>query len=660
MKTFNYKYVGSKGLEEFIKMHKIAENKSTLIQVFTGLCEVAFIESLVSDIKHNLPQAKIIGSTTSGEIIDATVYEHSTIISFTLFEKTHLSTYFQELTNDSYESAKSLIAQFDKSKKAKVAISFSDGLHTNGEAYLDAFSDYDKELIVAGGLAGDNATFTQTIVFTEKEILTKGCVVALLYNDDLIVNTVANFGWENIGKVLTITKAEDNVVYEISGMKAVDIYTKYLGKDISEELPRTGIEFPMIVKRDGLDIPRAVLGKNSDGSLVFAGSLKVGEKVTFGYGNVEAIVDGGNKSFEKVIEKPTESIFIYSCMARIALMGSSIALELKALKLISSLSGFFTYGEFYTDRESLRNELLNQTMTILCLSESKVNNNNTGQFCEFKDRRGVNKTLKALSHLISQTTKELEAVNNSLVDKVKEEVQKNRDKDQKLQQQSRLAQMGEMLSMIAHQWRQPLAAISSTSAGLELKAELDKADKTIVLKSVKKISMYSQHLSATIDDFRDFFKSNKEQGESSYNSMINSVLAIVQASIESKNISLIFELSSQRMFTTYPNELKQGILNLIKNAEDALLEKEIKNAYIKITTYSDRDQEVLEISDNAGGVPKDIIDNIFDPYFSTKLEKNGTGLGLYMCKTIVEDHCAGKLSVKNDENGAVFQVTLNV
>lgn len=252
----------------------------------------------------------------------------------------------------------------------------------------------------------------------------------------------------------------------------------------------------------------------------------------------------------------------------------------------------------------------------------------------------------------------LKQLNKTLEQRVKEEVDKNRQKDKQLLAQSRLAQMGEMLSMIAHQWRQPLAAISATSAVLELKAELGRVDEETVIKQSKKISQYSQHLSRTIDDFRDFFKPSKELKESSYNEIIESVLDIVGTSIENKNITIIQKLSTEYRFLTYPNELKQVILNILKNAEDILLEKNIKDPKIKIITYTKEGGNVLEIHDNAGGVSTEIIEKIFDPYFSTKLEKNGTGLGLYMSKTIIEDHCSGILSVSNDEYGAVFKIEL--
>ena len=242
---------------------------------------------------------------------------------------------------------------------------------------------------------------------------------------------------------------------------------------------------------------------------------------------------------------------------------------------------------------------------------------------------------------------------------IKSELEKNRLKDQQLMQQSRLAQMGEMLAMIAHQWRQPLAAISATSGSLELKAKLNRIDKETVIRLSKNISNYAQHLSSTIDDFRDFFKSEKEKKNISLSQVVESVLGIVQVSIENQNISIITNSDSHNVIYSYPNELRQVILNLIKNAEDVLVEKDLQNPYIKITTYTQDLKEILEVSDNGGGIDAEIINKIFDPYFSTKLEKNGSGLGLYMSKTIIEEHCHGNLSVSNNEHGAVFKIVLD-
>ncbi len=259
-----------------------------------------------------------------------------------------------------------------------------------------------------------------------------------------------------------------------------------------------------------------------------------------------------------------------------------------------------------------------------------------------------------------EAQEEIQALNRSLTDRVEEEVNKNRKKDQQLLEQSRLAQMGEMLSMIAHQWRQPLSAISSASTALELKANLGKIDKETVLKNSQNISKYSQHLSATIDDFRDFFKPNKELSLVTYSQLIESVLSILESSVETKNITIVKELNCSERFNTHANEIKQVILNLIKNAEDVLVENSPEKPYIKINTYTLEDKYILEISDNGGGVPEEIKGKIFDPYFSTKLDKNGTGLGLYISKIIIEEHCHGKLNLRNNKDGALFQITIPV
>ncbi|MEA3490992.1 MAG: PAS domain-containing sensor histidine kinase [Campylobacterota bacterium] len=253
-----------------------------------------------------------------------------------------------------------------------------------------------------------------------------------------------------------------------------------------------------------------------------------------------------------------------------------------------------------------------------------------------------------------KAARKIKELNESLASKVELEVSKNREKDKQMIQQSRLAQMGEMISMIAHQWRQPLSAISATSATLSIKANLNTLDNETTIDLSNKISEYSQHLSMTIDDFRNFFKVNKQAGLTNYDDLILSVLEIIETSIVNQNIKLITKLESKNSFDIYKSEVKQVILNLIKNSEDALIERKIENPQIKIETFGN----TLRVSDNAGGIPEDILHKVFDPYFSTKTKKDGTGLGLYMSKMIIEDHCGGTLTVLNDVEGSLFTITL--
>jgi len=244
--------------------------------------------------------------------------------------------------------------------------------------------------------------------------------------------------------------------------------------------------------------------------------------------------------------------------------------------------------------------------------------------------------------------------NELLLEKVHQEEEKNKIQFEMMQQQHRLAQMGEMLSMIAHQWRQPLSAITAATGSLELKARLKQLDNEQTLELTEKIKHFSKHLSATIDDFRNFFKSNKIKTKTNYQEILKSVLNIIESSLKKRNIQVNIKIVSLQYFETYENEIKQVVLNLLKNAEDALIENNIQNKMIDITI----DGYTLTISDNAGGIPEQIIDKIFDPYFSTKTKKDGTGLGLYMSKLIIEDHVKGTLQVTNNDKGAVFMLDL--
>jgi len=272
-----------------------------------------------------------------------------------------------------------------------------------------------------------------------------------------------------------------------------------------------------------------------------------------------------------------------------------------------------------------------------------------------KELAYIQKVKSKLDEEIALKTKKLKDLNSSLEQRVKEEVEKNRKKEQQLLHQNRLAQMGELLAMIAHHWRQPLTAISATSGNIKLKANTGRLDKELAIKLSDKITNYAQGLSKTVDEFRNFFKSTDKKEVVSYKELVDSVVGIVKYSLEDENIRLINSVDKDRKIDVYPNELKQAILNLITNAKEILIQRDIQNPLIEIKIDNNR----LIIKDNAGGVAKEIIDKIFDPYFSTKDEKNSIGLGLYMSKIIVEKHCNGKLYVKNVDDGAEFIIELD-
>jgi len=224
--------------------------------------------------------------------------------------------------------------------------------------------------------------------------------------------------------------------------------------------------------------------------------------------------------------------------------------------------------------------------------------------------------------------------------------------------QSRQAAMGEMISMIAHQWRQPLSTIAAVVSQIQVKHSLGKKLEEDIEEFTQTISTQVEYLSQTISDFSSFFKENREKDKVIALEVIDKSVDIFSDLLHHKGIRLIKSHSSHSYFMTYSNELQQVIINLIKNAVDALLENKIETKWIEVSSYDEEEMVIIKIADNAGGISEDIIDNIFDPYFSTKEAKVETGLGLYMSKMIIEKHLNGELSCHNGAEGAVFKITV--
>ena len=231
-------------------------------------------------------------------------------------------------------------------------------------------------------------------------------------------------------------------------------------------------------------------------------------------------------------------------------------------------------------------------------------------------------------------------------------------KDDMMMTQSRHAIMGEMISMIAHQWRQPISTIAMSVNTLLADVDIyDKVENEEVKRASYLILDQTQHLSKTIDDFKNFFVPNRITGRVNVNDVIDDALGIIGKSLENNNIELIKEYKSETQIDIFSRELLQVTINIIKNAKEALLENSIENAKIEVCTYEDDKSVFIKICDNGKGIDKSITDKIFEPYFTTKDEKSGTGLGLYMSKTIVEKHLHGTIECFN-ENGACFKIKL--
>ena len=258
--------------------------------------------------------------------------------------------------------------------------------------------------------------------------------------------------------------------------------------------------------------------------------------------------------------------------------------------------------------------------------------------------------------MLTEKRQELEELNNSLEVRITQAVDDLRRKDQMLILQDRLAVMGEMINNIAHQWRQPLNALGLRIQQLPLFYDSAEFSKEFFEENTEKSMALIQHMSQTIDGFRDFFRSDKEAITFDVNQIIGQTITLIKKSFEEQQICIALQTEGDPKAFGYPNEYAQVLLNILINARDALIEHTIDDARISLNVFAEGNGSVVTITDNAGGIADEIIDRLFDPYFTTKGPDKGTGIGLYMSKTIIEKNMGGRLTVRNTEDGAEFRI----
>ncbi len=402
MRTFSTQFTNKGLLSSFITVHAISECKNTLVQVFSGIIDEEESVALSSFIKELLPDADIIGTTTSGEVCNGKIFEETVTISFSLFDTTVVKSGFYPL-DEKVEIDRLSNELLENNTKAIVI--FSDGLKSNAEQLLKDIYTLRPDVVIAGGRAGDNILFEKTYVFNEDCSSENGCVIASLSGDDLLVNSDYILNWTPIGTDMTVTKVKGNILYELDGIPVFDVYKKYLGESVMDDFPESSLEFPLIIKKDHLYVARDSLMKTDDDAIIYAGNFEVGDSVRFSFGNIEDITDETYEYFDKFKTLPAESIYVYSCTARKSLMGVKLEDEMNVLASLAPTSGFFTYGEFFHTENII--ELLNVTTTFLALSESSKIKDRTLKISSPKEFDSVK---KVLTHLIKVATEELEHI----------------------------------------------------------------------------------------------------------------------------------------------------------------------------------------------------------------------------------------------------------
>ena len=248
------------------------------------------------------------------------------------------------------------------------------------------------------------------------------------------------------------------------------------------------------------------------------------------------------------------------------------------------------------------------------------------------------------------------SINLTLEERVKQGIEDIRQKDAMLISQSRLAVMGEMINNIAHQWRQPLNALAIIIQNLRIFLNNNTLTDDVIRRSETQAMNLIMHMSHTIDDFRNFFRTGRDKKFYRINAAISKTLNLIEPSLKHYNITVIVEIKEDIQAEGVENEFNQVLLNIINNAREALTERKILNPAITIRAGAEDNFGIITVTDNAGGILPEVLPKIFDPYFTTR--EKGTGIGLFMSKTIVETHMDGYLTVRNTGNGVEFCIRI--
>ena len=633
MKTSNY-LLDTKPLSETIDISYFSTQENVLIQIFCGQ-EKDILQNLLDEVAILLPMAICLGTTTDGEIEGKNIYTQRTILSISTFTDTEIKSASAQ-TGDSFKNGEKLARELIQ-EDTKLLIVFTDGTSSNGEDFLKGIESVNDRVIVAGGMAGDNANFVQTYIAEGSHIFDTGAVGVSLNSDILQVYNGYSFNWEPIGVEHSIDMVEENRVYRIDGIPTVEFYAKYLGQAVADALPSTGIEFPLILERSGVQVARAVLSKHDDGSLSFAGNLHKGDKVKLGFGNAELIINNPYAALENFCNQPVESFFIYSCMARRRYMPDFIQVEIEPFSQLADVSGFFTYAEFY--HHDRHNELFNQTLTAVALSESL--HHDKRQQC--KDRQDIPQeyseyatTIQALTHLIQQSTADLEAQADTL----------NREKkfSQKLLSNQKI-----FMRQAIHETMTPLSVIMNN-----IELSILKKGKTRYLSNMEAAM---KNLFTIYDDLSYLVKKN----QIAYPKSSIDFLAYLQSRVDffkevAAHTKLSFVVTSNiEDIKIYFNETKlQRIIdNNITNAIKYTQEDEV----IYISIELQKSSCILSFSSHSTHIQ--YPNKVFDAYYREDNKEEGFGLGLNLVKQICDKEGV-EITLTSDEHCTQFDYRFKV
>jgi signal transduction histidine kinase len=658
MKSFVVRYRTVAKIDDFLQNNSIENSSKMLIQIFSSRKDPNELSDLLNFLKKRFQDATIVGVCSTASLYESKILFGDTTINFIIFESSTIKSNYLNRSDDDFQDGKNLSKSVWQDH-TKAIILYSTFKDINKQRFLKGVETNSKNTLICGGVSADVKNNFQSYLIYNEKIIKNGSVAISLAGEKLSAFNLYEHSQKPISKEFYVSTQVANVIKSLDDLNASKLYLHYLNKSDPKQIPYYSLEFPFITKRADTDLTLQINDVDENGNLIFGSNIKKDEKLRLSFFDLESAKSGINTLEKQLNSQNIESIFVFGSIARELFIKDIHRKEISILKNFAKPIGFCSVGEFFSNQN--RTLFLNHSLSILALSESQRKIQNRSKKLDTKTLKDDPNfdTIKTLSHIARLSSNELELLNKKLQYRVNESVREIRKKESIMIHNNRLAQLGEMLGLIAHQWRQPLSAISATATGMEVKIELGKWDEEYIVDSLRNIEKYVSHLSETIDDFTNFFKPTKKKVKTTLKEIVQKALFISSSLLSKEEVEVYEKYTEQMQILTYPNEIVQVVLNLIKNSVNALVNRDIPTKEIYIQTYQKESKFFIEISDNAGGIESRYLDKIFEPYFSTKSEKSSMGLGLYMSKFIIEESCGGELRVENGKLGAKFTIILD-
>jgi len=645
---------------DWCKEHHIVNSDKLLIEINYPDDNYLKLKVLLKELKGDFPDATIVGMQSFASFKNHQISDlnRDPIISIIEFKTSNISSmvldfsknYLEEET-DNCKIDKNHIQKFLQSDTQAIEILSSFNTPKTSSLINTIGEDFGHLKIFGGGATSKAHTTLSTFVFHNGKIYDKAIILIFLHGENLSVELYQAFDWKPISKKKKITKADNSTIYMMENNPALDIYRKYFPNIESDN--SVFLQVPIYITKGNISYTVHILDIDTKTqSVVTSQPLQNGDIVQLSIGNYNTMMNRIQEIYNFLSNTPAQALWIGTCISYEYGFRIPIKHYVSNIKNNNHIFGYTTSQEYFNE-ENHPNTFHNHTFIMAAISES---NDKYIDLVEYKDDNITpfeiaNKNLYSIMHKtanelnrltenleirVEQRTKELKDLNDELQIRIDDAVREVKRQTAIMSQQARLASMGEILENIAHQWRQPLNSVSWVLNDIKFKSELGKRDEIDIDEVASKINNSIQFLSNTVDDFRKFVDKSDMAQTFNLKKTIESTIKIIEDTFKELNIKVKLDCDENITYKGYENDIKHTIINLINNARDAFEEKGIKNGEINIRVYHEKDELIITVQDNAGGIPKPILKNIFEPYFTTKHKTKGTGLGLYMSKNMID------------------------